>query len=123
MKEMNLPETQLRSWQPRRPSARLERRIFAAPHLAPRVVVWSLRCLAPAAACLLVAVAVFHQGGSVPGGTVHGDSLAGAGWSNQIAYVPGHYQPARNAVSPPTLEWTNRNGSTSSISPLSGRMN
>ena len=65
MKETNLTENQLRSWQPRRPSAELERRIFSRASAGVRFrieITWGIRLLAPAAACLLVAFSVLHQG-------------------------------------------------------------
>jgi len=78
-------------------------------------VVWSLRCLAPATACLLVALTVLNHGGSIASGPLHHDFLAGMTGSNQIAYWPGNYQQEQNHYSPVTFEWTNGAGSTSSI--------
>src|SRR5271156_3364216 len=53
MQEMNALEKQLQSWTPRRPSAKLARRIFAkaapAPAFLRRADVW--RWLTPLAAC------------------------------------------------------------------------
>jgi hypothetical protein len=114
-KEMNGPETQLRSWQPRRPSAKLKQRIFTDPHTAPTMPVWSLRWLTPAAAGLLLAVAALDHDNNVSSGhSVHGPMIAILA-SNQIAYLPGDYQQGQNRLPDFTFEWTNRGGSTSSI--------
>jgi hypothetical protein len=121
MKEMNLPETQLRSWQPRRPSASLKHRIFAAPRHTAHLVMWSLRRLAPAAACLLVAVAAVNQGRHYAGDTAAPGSGFGLSGSNQIqiAWLPANGALDENRVSRVTFGWTNRSGSTSSISSFS----
>lgn len=121
---MNLPEIKLRSWQPRRPSAGLKHRIFAAPPVTSRIVVWSLRCLTPAAACLLVTLALLNHGGSVTSGPPRRDFLAAVIGSNEIAYLPGNYQQEQNGYSPVIFEWTNRSGSTFSIGSRSpGKVN
>jgi hypothetical protein len=118
MNEMNFPETRLRSWQPRPPSARLKHRIFEAP--APsHSFNWSLRCLAPAAACLLVAIAAFNKGGVIPTDSARSESLLGMIGSNMLARVPGDYLQEQNCFAPHTFEWTNRSGSTSSIDSFS----
>jgi hypothetical protein len=65
MQEMNSLENQLQSWMPRRPSARIARRLFAkaapAPVFQRRVKVWNW--LTPAAACVLTLM-VAAQGAS-----------------------------------------------------------
>jgi hypothetical protein len=126
MKEMNLPETQLRSWQPRRPSAGLKHRIFAAPHRTAHLVIWSLRRLTPVAACLLVALAAVNQGrnfSSNAAPTGFGPGMIGSN-QIQIAYLPADRPLEENRVSRVTLEWTNRGSSTSSISSFSpGKVN
>ena len=66
MKEMNLLETQLRSWRPRRPSAGLKRRLFSARPGARRERGLALGWLAPATACLLLTLAVFNSGNDFP---------------------------------------------------------
>ena len=115
---MNLTENQLRSWQPRRPSARLDHRIFAEPPRASGRVVRSFRCLAPAAACLLLAMAAFNRGGGISSAPYRHEFGVGMIGSNQIAYLPDNYQQEQNSYSPATFEWTNLSGSTSSISPF-----
>ena len=125
MNELNLLESQLRSWRPRRPSPALKLRIFAArvhDRGAHKVMVWSLRCLAPATACLLLAAAAFNHGNNLS--TVSHPDLLGMVGSNQLAYPQVSYPQEGNKVPAATLGWTNRSGSTSSISPISpGRVN
>src|ERR1700722_19528714 len=57
MKEMNSLEKQLRSWQPRRPSAQLKRRLFGYS-FAPGAR-WIIGSLVPAAACALLTLGFF----------------------------------------------------------------
>jgi len=115
MKEMNTLETQLRSWTPRRPSPRLDRRLLGAEPLH-----FSLSrlatVLAPTAACLLLTVSMIRQ--SAPDllpnrGTQ--SAMVAMGLSNQnfAAYLPGSFQPTANRLD--TFEWTNRGYSTSSM--------
>ena len=65
MQEMNPLEKQLRSWTPRRPSAKIARRLFAkaapAPGFLRRAEVW--HWLTPVAACVLTLL-VAVQGGN-----------------------------------------------------------
>ena len=123
MKETNLPEARLRSWQPRRPSPGVKHRIFAEPASPSQALLWSLRCLAPSATCLLLALAALTQGNRVaPPATGH--LLLGMIGSNQIEGIPDNYQQEQNSCYGLTFEWTNRSGSTSSISSFPpGRMN
>ena len=115
MKETNWPETRLHSWQPRRPSPGVKQRIFSEPASPSRALLWSLRCLAPSAACLLLALASLTQGSRVaPPAT--GNLLLGMIGSNQIHGIPDNYQQEQNSCFGLTFEWTNRSGSTSSIS-------
>lgn len=55
-------ENELRSWIPRRPSAKIARRLFGpaapAPSFLRRVDLW--HCLTPAAACILALMVVAH---------------------------------------------------------------
>jgi hypothetical protein len=123
MNEMNLPEKQLRSWQPRRPSAALRSRIFGgstATHLA-RAVMLSLRCLAPVTACFLLAMAALNQGGTLSRVSAQPGVVFGMIGSNQLALLSGRFAVENqasvadeNRALPVTFEWTNRSGSTSS---------
>jgi hypothetical protein len=63
MQEMNPLEKQLQSWTPRRPSAKIARRLFAKAEQAPRFLrraeVWSW--LTPVAACVLTLLVAVHS--------------------------------------------------------------
>ena len=117
MNEMNPLEAQLRSWTPRPPSARLERRLFAGPvetrPMSPSWVHW----FAPAMACLLFATLAVNNPRDplLPGGS----PMLAAIMSNQsyAAYLPGSFQRAQNRWD--TFEWTNQGHSGSSVAPFS----
>jgi hypothetical protein len=123
MNEMNQFETQLRSWVPRRPSARLERRIFSRqpnPEEPPRIR--RLTWLAPATAALLLITVISSQRSSpaLSNGSSSGPLVAMI-LSNQsaAAYLPGSFQREQNIVTANTFEWTNGRSSTSSVRSLS----
>jgi hypothetical protein len=112
-------EIQLRSWAPRRPSAKLERRLFGRqpePLAAPpsRPLTW----LAPATAAVLLLTVLSSQrnspalSNSTPSGLMVATIL-----SNQSAapYLPGSFQHEQNIMTANTFEWTNGRGSTSSV--------
>lgn len=124
MNQMNDLEIQLRSWAPRRPSARLEAQLF--PHVAtvPEVeapwrpqLSFRLRWLAPATAGLVLLCVMFNQryGSSINGATNSGPFLALISSNQSFAA----YSPGKNGPPIDTFEWTNGSGSTSSIGPLS----
>lgn len=142
---MNDLEMQLRSWAPRRPSAKLKQRIFAADRevelpaasqagvacsalrvpfilsLAHCFKPRSFRWLAPAMAALFLACILFNER-SAPMATPSSSPLiAMILSSNQsaAAYLPGSFQREQNGLPSDTFEWTNGSGSTSSISSLS----
>jgi hypothetical protein len=125
MKEMNLLETQLRSWQPRRPSAKLKRRLFAAPARVMPQMAWFLGWLAPATACALLTLSVFNSGNSLPGSSSRHEPMVAMMLSNRYAaYVSGAFQSGQNDPPSVAFDRTNRSGSTSSISSFfPGRMN
>ncbi len=115
---MNTLEAQLRSWTPRAPSPRLERRLFGSEpwHFSfSRLAT----VLAPTAACILLTVSMVQQTARelLPAG---GDRAAvvAMGLSNQnfAAYLPGTFQPTANRLD--TFEWTNRGYSKSSMDSL-----
>ncbi len=119
--EMNFLENQLRSWQPRRPSPKLKRRLFGAtdPHEA---TIFSLRWLAPAAACLFLALTIASQEPGFSAVTSYPQPMMGLISSN-LSYT-NILPDSRNNVSPSSFEWTNLSGINSSVSPFSpGRMN
>ena len=121
-------ETQLRSWAPRRPSVKLEGRLFASqavtavagyqPPVSHRLG-FRLRWVAPATAAFVLLCVLYNQraGDSLGGGTSSGHIMAMI-LSNQsaIAYLPAGFQ---NSPPADTFEWTNGSGSTSSMRSLS----
>ncbi len=120
---MNDLEKQLYSWAPRRPSAKLKRRLFGSSTaqtepLAPFQLGW----LAPAAACCLIAFAIFGQRNSayLPRSATAGPMVAMI-LSNQsyAAYLPGSFQREQNGLPKDTFEWTNGSGSTPTMRSLS----
>jgi hypothetical protein len=126
MKETDSLENQLRSWQPRRPSAGLERKLFAAPmQLAPKLA-WAFGSLAPVAACVLLTLSNFNSGSVIPVNSAGRETLAALISSNQscAANLPGGFRGQENKVSAVIFDWTNHGNFTSSMSPFfSGRMN
>jgi hypothetical protein len=125
-KEMNQLENQLRSWHPRRPSPRIKRRLFPSAS-AREASGLSLRWLAPAAACLMLALTIASQ--QEPGlsaNSARHEAMMGMISSN-VNYtnmLRENDAPGRNRISPPSFEWTNLSAITSSISPFSpGRVN
>src|SRR5260221_10331056 len=128
MNDMNELERQLRLWAPRRPSAKLERRLFAsqaasgvANYQTPirHQLGFRLRWVAPATAAFVLLCVLYNQraGDSLGGGTSSGHIMAMI-LSNQstIAYLPAGFQ---NSPPADTFEWTNGSGSTSSMRSLS----
>ena len=128
MTEMNELEMELRSWRPRRPSAKLERRLFASqvtrevssyrPPITHQLG-FRLRWVAPATAAFVLLCVLYNQraGDSLGGGTSSGHIMCMI-LSNQsaIAYLPAGFQ---NSPPTDTFEWTNGSGSTSSMRSLS----
>lgn len=123
-KEMNHLENRLRSWQPRRPSAKNKRRLFPT-RSAREAASLSLRWLAPAAACLVLALTVASKDPGLSAGAARREAMMGLISSNlnYTNILPKSDSPGRNKILPASFEWTNLSGITSSISPLPGRMN
>ena len=128
MKEL---EAQLRSWAPRRPSAKLERRLFASEASAATAIQsppithnlgYRLRWVAPATAAFVLLCVLYNQraGDSLGGGT-HSGHIVAMILSNQsaVAYLPAGFQRDQNSPPVDTFEWTNGSGSTSSMRSLS----
>jgi hypothetical protein len=111
MKETNPLETQLRSWQPRRPSARLKRRLFGIS-LVPRAG-WIVGSLAPAAVCLVMTMGMVNSHNVVPG-VVPLNGLISGSWSN-AAYVVDGFADKQNHWACVTFDSTNRSGSGSNM--------
>jgi hypothetical protein len=119
---MNELEMQLRSWVPRRPSAKLRQQLFAQPSGAtmPEEPVFRLSWLAPATAALLLMCVLFNQrNGPAISGSSSAEPIFAMILSNQsAAYLPSTFQPEQNRVPADTFEWTNGGSSTSSIRSL-----
>jgi hypothetical protein len=134
MNDMNELETQLRSWVPRRPSARVERRWVAAQRAAAMALAapdlleeqapaFRLRWLVPATAALVLLFVLFSQREGVGiGGSTNSSPLVAMILSNHsvAAYLPSTEAREQNRPPADTFEWTNGSGSTSSIRSLSG---
>ena len=97
---MNELENQLLSWTLRRPSARLERRLFAAgPAPAEALLPFRFTWLAPATAGLMLMCVLFNQRyGPALSGSASAGPLVAMILSNQsaAAYLPGSVQAERN---------------------------
>jgi hypothetical protein len=98
--EMSALEKQLLSWTPRRPSARLERRLFVAGHAAAEALPsFGFGWLAPATAALMLLCVLFNQRyGPANSGSVTPVPMVAMILSNQsaAAYLPGSVQVEQN---------------------------
>jgi len=122
--EMSQLENQLGSWQLRQPSPSIKRGLYPTAS-AREAASLSLRWLGPVAACLLLALTIASQS-DLSGNSARSDAMVGLISSNLSLtnILPQSDTQGRNGVSPASFEWTNRSGSSSSISPFSpGRMN
>jgi len=119
---MNELEKQLRSWAPRRPSARVEKRLFpgrVAEVLAPTA--FKAGWLAPAAAFVVLGLALIGQRNSSPfTPAVDGGRMVAIIVSNQsyAAYLSEPLRRDQNSLRN-TFEWTNGGASSSSMRFLS----
>src|ERR1019366_7555968 len=100
MSEMSELEKQLYSWMPRRPSAKLERQLFAARAVPVHALTpFRLSWLAPATAALALTCVLFNQryGQSFPASSGASPMVAMI-LSNQsaAAYLPGSVQAEQN---------------------------
>ena len=124
-KQMNLLENQLRSWRPRRPAGRIKRRLFPSASSG-EFTGLSLRWLAPAAACLMLALTIASQQPGLSASSARQQAMMGL-ISNNLSYtniLPENEHAGHNRISTTSFEWTNLSDFTSSISPFSpGRMN
>jgi hypothetical protein len=116
MKETNLPETPLNSWQPRPPSARLKRKIFSAQPHASSSAAWFWRGLAPATACLLLTFLALNRGNDFSTDAMNRKLETTMIMSNQscAAYASGA-QEEQNHLAAVTFDWTNHGGFQSII--------
>ena len=117
MNELSPLEKQLRGWAPRRPSARLNERLFGQ-RVAERTPPFRHPWLAPAIGCalLLLVVSAQRNPGQAPGPAGDRGFFAMV-LSNQgyAACLPGRPDQGQNAPRSDTFEWTNASGSTSSM--------
>ena len=111
-----MPETQLRCWQPRRPSAGLKRRIFSA-NPCRSAATWFAGSLAPVAACALLTLLVFDSGTALPGSSTGHGAVIAMILSNQnyAAYASEGSQNEQNRLPVVTFDSTNRSVSASSM--------
>lgn len=124
--EMNLLETELRSWKPRRPSAKLEQKLFAQTPAQPGRSLSPFQWLAPIAACCLLTAMVMHQHDAMDSdafvnarGHILVSSNQSAMWLSESALD----QSRRNHVGR-RFEWTNASAFSSSVgSFLPGQVN
>jgi len=109
---MNLTEAQLRSWRPRRPSARLERELFGQP-TSGHSSKWLWSSLIPATAC---AILTLLASGNNPMDNLGRQGLVSASMSNcdSAAYVSGNLPEVQNHLAGISFDCTNR-GNTYSI--------
>jgi hypothetical protein len=111
---MNSLEAQLRSWRPRRPSARLKRRLFGTS-LAPGAA-WIVGSLAPAAACVMLTLGFFNSHSGLSGLSYpHAQEMVATDWSN-AATVVDSFADKQNHWASVTFDSTNRSGFGFSIS-------
>jgi hypothetical protein len=85
-----------------------------------------LRWLAPAAACLVLALTVASHDPGFSANASNREAMMGLISSNltYTSIFAGTRPEGRNGINPASFEWTNLSGFTSSVSPSSpGRMN
>ena len=113
MNEMNELEKHLLLWTPRRPSAKLERRLFAAgPAWAETLPPFRFTWLAPATAALMLLCVLFNQRyGASLSTSVSPVPMVAMILSNQsaAAYLPGSFQAEQNNLPADTFKRTHRN--------------
>ena len=117
MNKTNELEKWLYSWTPRHPSARLERRLFAA-RLAPEEALLPFRFgwLAPTTVALALMCVLFNQRYGASSSTpVGAGPMVAMILSNQsaAAYLPSSFQPEQNNLPADAFKWTRGGGSPS----------
>ena len=109
---MNEWEKHLLSWTPRRPSARLRRRIFGvAPAAADTLSPFRFSWLAPATAAAMMMCVLFNQryGAGAPGPGTPGPLLATIlSNASAAAYLPGSVQAEQNNLPADAFKWQRR---------------
>ena len=126
MSELNELEVQLRSWVPRRPSAKLKKKLFRAEATAPEPTP-SLRLswLPPATAAALLLCVLFNQHSSQALSSSGANSIVAVALSNQsiAPWLPGSFPREYNGLPTGKFEWTNRNSSSIGSRPLPSATN
>jgi hypothetical protein len=121
MNEMKTLEARLRSWKPRRASAKLEQKLFGRAELDPGVQALT-RWLTPLAACAILTVtALNHPNQTGERAAADAAEILAMSLSNQhyASYLPGSFQCEANRLD--TFGWTNGGrfpSSTLSIPPV-----
>lgn len=113
---MNWLEEQLKSWAPRRPSARIERRLFGGQRHAVELT-HAIAWLAPAAACMVLALAAARPGAGTTGASRPESMFAMMMMSNRASaslLCDSGAQP-ENSIVRASFQWTNKGDSGSSI--------
>ena len=117
MKDMdNTLEEQLRSWKPRRPSPRVEQRLFGARQHFNFTLPRLAGILTPTMACLMVTVSLWRQVGQpILNENESQTAVIAMSLSNQnyAPYLATSFQPTANRLD--TFGWTNRGYSKSSV--------
>ena len=108
-----MDENQLRGWRLRQPSARLKARIFCATMVAESPG-WNWQHVAPAMACLMFAVMMFHFNGGLAWRESRPVLYVSSGGSN-AAYARDFASESVNRVDQVTFDWTNKGAFQSSI--------
>lgn len=111
---MNSLERQLPSWQLRRPSAGLKRRLFAERLSPVPRMAWFMGWMVPASACALLTFSVFSSGNQMPGRSA-GLAPEQSRNQNYLALAPDSFQRGQNNLLSVTFDWTNCSGSTTTI--------
>ena len=118
MNELNELEMQLRSWVPRRPSAKLKRRLFRPePAAEDRAPSFRFSWLPPVTAALLLLCVLFNQHGSQALSSPGSNSIFAVALSNQSVapWLPGSFSREHNGLPTGSFEWTNENLTSSAI--------
>ena len=115
-------ENQLLLWTLRRPSAALERRLFAVgPAPAEALPPFRFTWLAPVTAALMLMCVLFNQRyGPTLSGSAGAGPLVAMILSNQSApaYLPGSVQAEHNNLPADAFNWTSRSGSAAVVPSL-----
>src|SRR5689334_21107801 len=113
--ELNELEAQLGSWTLRRPSPKIEKRLFGRRRAeTPSGPAVQFAWFAPVTAALLLACIIFNQHAGSATARATNATLVAMMISNYsaAAYLPGSFQHDQNIITANTFEWTNGSRST-----------